>query len=86
MSAFFRAIRLLAIVSASVTVGRSPSGTFATMMPMAKIKLPRPPLPIATLTAKKSTPKKIAIPLMTRMKWCSSRRMGVSTSPVSLVS
>ena len=35
--AFFRAIRLTAIASERVTVGRRPSGTLATIMPIAKI-------------------------------------------------
>ena len=54
--------------SASVTVGSSPSGTLATMMPMAKIKLVMALFPVATLTRKKRTPSEIAIALMTSMK------------------
>ena len=39
MRAFFFAILLLAIVNESVTVGSSPSGTFATIIPMQKMRL-----------------------------------------------
>ena len=50
IKALFLAIRLLAIDNASVTVGSNPSGTFATMIPIANTKLYTGLLPIKKLT------------------------------------
>ena len=46
INAIFLAIRLEAMLRHKVTVGSNPSGTFATIMPMANIMLPIRRLPV----------------------------------------
>mmetsp|Transcript_10209 Transcript_10209/g.20412 ORF Transcript_10209/g.20412 Transcript_10209/m.20412 type:complete len:201 (+) Transcript_10209:494-1096(+) len=86
MRAFFFDIRLLAIVSDSVTVGNNPSGTFATMIPMAKTNELIAPFPVAMLIMKKTTPRNIAMVEMMVMNRCNSFLMGVVTLSASFVS
>ena len=55
-SALRRAMRCVPIARASVTVGSKPSGTLATMMPMAKMKFSQNGSPMNRPTAKNTTP------------------------------
>ena len=68
-----RAIRRDAIASASVTVGSRPSGTLATMMPMANTKLAQRDSPSASPITKTMTPTAMASTAMTRLSVDSSR-------------
>ena len=74
------------MVRAIVTVGSNPSGTFATMMPMAKTSDDIAPLPVATLMMKKVIPRNMAMAEIIVMNRWSSRLMGVMTVSASLVS
>ncbi len=85
ISAFFFAILWLPIASDRVTVGSSPSGTLAIMMPMANRKLCQKPLPIATPSPKKNTPVITAITATTLVALAISFCKGLgpdSTDPV----
>jgi hypothetical protein len=73
---FLRAMRWAAMASESVTVGNSPSGTFATMMPMAKIKLAQNGKPIARPRAKNTTPSTTESTATTRLTNAISRWRG----------
>ncbi len=84
--AFFRAIRWLPMASARVTVGRRPSGTLATMMPMAKIKFPQKSRPMKWPMPKKITPVIVAMAAMSRVTLTISFWRGespASTVPVN---
>ena len=84
ISALRFAMRCEPIASASVTVGSSPSGTFATMMPMAKMKVAQNGSPIAWPTKKKITPSASASPATMRLTRAISsleRRNRVGRSP-----
>ena len=59
-STFFEAILLAVSARLTVTVARSPSGTLATIIPIAKITLTIGSYPIINPAMKKVTPKKIA--------------------------
>ena len=50
-------MRCVAMASERVTVGSSPSGTLATMMPMANIALSQKGRPIAVPIAKNASPR-----------------------------
>ena len=74
--AFWRAIRCTLRARARVTVGNSPSGTLATMIPTAKIKLSSGPTPTnSRLRPKVSTPISTAMAVIVRTIWptCISR-------------
>ena len=74
---FFLARRCTAIDKDKVTVGNSPSGTFATIIPIAKIRLVQKGFPIACPTEKKITHRAIAIVVIIRTNLSSSSRIGV---------
>ncbi|MNE19592.1 hypothetical protein D3C80_1126800 [compost metagenome] len=76
ISAFCRAMRWVAMASARVTLGSRPSGTLATMMPMAKIRLPQSGRPSAWPSRKNSTPMAIASSASWRDRWMISRCRG----------
>jgi len=59
-SAFFFAMRCVAIASDSVTVGSNPSGTFATMMPIANTRFSQNDRPIICPIRKNRTPSSVA--------------------------
>ena len=61
MSALRLDMRWAAMASASVSVGRNPSGTKATMMPMAKVKFAQKESPMNRPTMKKTSPTSTAI-------------------------
>jgi len=84
--AFLFAILFEAIPRQSVTVGSSPSGTLATIMPMANIMLPMSLFPMSTPIMKNVTPRAMAIIEMILMKWFSSFLRGLAVSPIFFVS
>ena len=73
-------MRREAIASDSVKVGSSPSGTLATMMPMAKTKFVHRGTPSASPVANTSTPATAASTAMTRLSHVSSCCSGDGTS------
>jgi hypothetical protein len=77
-SALRLAIFFPEMAKASVTVGKRPSGTLATMIPIEKTRLFQNGLPTIKPVTKKKMPRQRAMALMTLTKWRSSRRMGVS--------
>ncbi|OPY22661.1 MAG: hypothetical protein A4E23_00702 [Methanomethylovorans sp. PtaU1.Bin073] len=85
ISAFLFAILLEARLKARVTVGSKPSGTLATMIPIAKIRFSRKVSCTKKPTKKKDIPNKIAIKEMTLIKLFNSFFKGVSTDEVRLV-
>ncbi len=85
MRAFLFAILLEARLRARVTVGSKPSGTFATIIPIAKIRFISNVSCTKNPTKKKDIPKKIAIEEMILIKLFSSFLKGVSTDEVRLV-
>ena len=66
--AFLFAMRSDAMLRESVTVGSRPSGTFATIMPMANIMPARSVSPESMLMPKNTVPRVMAIIEMIRMK------------------
>ncbi len=86
ISAFFLAMRLLPMVNARVTVGNNPSGTLATIIPIANIRLAIMAFSNTRLTRKKVTPSMIAMVLITLINRFNSFLIGVSVSSVSWVS
>ena len=60
ISALRRAMRCVAMASDSVTVGSRPSGTLATMMPMANIRLAQNGSPRKNPIRKNATPSAVA--------------------------
>ena len=86
ISALRLAMRCEPIASASVTVGSSPSGTFATMMPMAKMKFSQNDSPIARPMKKKITPSASASPATMRLTRTISICSGEIVSAVAWVS
>jgi hypothetical protein len=79
-------MRVALMASDSVSVGRSPSGTRATITPTANRKPARTGVPRARDTPKKTTPVPTAKPPMVRTDRLRSSRRGVgrrATSPVS---
>ena len=79
------AMRWLASTSASVSVGSRPSGTIATMMPMAKMNAFQNGTPAKRPTAKKSRPIPTATIPITRLRCAISVRSGETTSPAVCV-
>ena len=74
-----RTIRRTPIASARVTVGNRPSGTSATIMPIAKIKLSLISMPTSReVSTKTRLPMVRAIAVITRTIWvtCTSRVLG----------
>ena len=61
------AIRCVDMASANVRVGSNPSGTRATMIPIAKIKFSQNDSPIACPIKKKTTPNEKAMPTTIRL-------------------
>src|SRR5574340_514419 len=59
-SAFFLAMRCVAIASDSVTVGSKPSGTFATMMPIANTRFSQNDSPTVCPIRKNTAPSSVA--------------------------
>ena len=85
-SARRRAIRCVARASESVTVGRRPSGTIATMTPMAKTKRSLKPMPSWPATRKNVPPIPIEISATRWVTLFSSRCSGLGSSRVCCVS
>ena len=85
ISAFFFAILWLPIASDSVTVGRSPSGTLAIIIPMAKIKFSQKVRPIKFPIKKKEMPRDRAITATTLVTLTISRCKGLSASSIPVV-
>ena len=79
------AIRWAAMASARVTVGSRPSGTLATMMPMAKVKLIQNGRSINQPMAKKAMPSATASRATRRDTRSISRCSGEAVSPVLCV-
>jgi len=75
---FFTAIRWAVRVRETVTVARRPSGTFATMIPIANTTLSIGSSPNMKPSMKKVTPRMIATVLIILMKWLISLLIGVS--------
>ena len=82
-SALRRAMRWVAIASDRVTVGSSPSGTLATMMPMAKMALSQNGRPMARPMPKKTRPSAEAKTATSRDRRAISRCRGEPPSPPS---
>ena len=72
-----RARRWAARTSDKVSVGNSPSGTMATMIPIEKIRSRHKGMPITAPTAKKPMPMAIANAAIMWLRRASSRRIGV---------
>ncbi len=79
-SALRRAMRCEAMASERVTVGSRPSGTLATMMPMAKRRFSHGSSPSPRPRRKKTTPSTVASPATIRPRRTISRCRGVSSS------
>ena len=80
MSTLRRAMRRVASTRASVSVGSSPSGTMATMMPIAKMKAFQNGTPLNRPTPKKSTPISTARIPIHRLRCSISARKGDTAS------
>ena len=78
---FFAANLLAVSDNATVTVAKSPSGTFATIIPIAKTKLDIIPYPKAIPKLKNNIPIAIAITDINLIKALSSFLKGVSSEP-----
>ena len=76
MSTLRLAMRCAASTSDNVSVGSRPSGTMATMMPIAKIRSFQNGTPMAAATAKNSTPIATARTAISRLNRASSLRSG----------
>ena len=79
------AMRCVAIASDSVTVGSRPSGTLATMMPMAKSRFSQAGSPSAWPMKKKATPSPVASAATMRESRAISRCSGELGSPTVCV-
>jgi hypothetical protein len=79
------AMRWLASTSASVSVGSRPSGTMATMMPMAKTNAFQNGTPAKRPTTKKRSPIPTATIPITRLRCAISLRSGETASPAVCV-
>ena len=77
---FFVYMRLAVSVRQTVTVASSPSGTFATMIPIMKTRLVTASWPMPNAAAKKLIPKANAIAEMIWMKWWISLLIGVCSA------
>ena len=77
---FFVYIRLAVSVRQTVTVASSPSGTFATMIPIIKTNEVTASWPMPKAAAKNEIPKAKAIAEMIWMKWWISLLMGVCSA------
>ncbi len=75
--------RVGASTSARVSVGSNPSGTMATMSPMAKMKSSQGGTPRTQPIAKNTSPIRIARIAIHRLRWAISRRKG--ETPTRLV-
>eukprot|EP00732_Lithocolla_globosa_P001944 Lithocolla_globosa_v1_NODE_1120_length_2855_cov_77.670357.p5 type:complete len:110 gc:universal NODE_1120_length_2855_cov_77.670357:1684-2013(+) len=83
-STFFSAIRVAVRLRDTVTVASSPSGTFATMMPIMKSRACRKsPVLRARARMKKVTPNVMAMAAMILTKWWISRSMLVGRFSVA---
>ena len=81
-SALRFAIRCVASASESVTVGSSPSGTSATVTPIANTKRSVRPIPASVATTKNSPPIATASSATIRVRWSSSRSSGLRSRRV----
>ena len=73
-------MRCTLMASDRVTVGSNPSGTLATMMPIAKIRLSWLPMPTSQWLSRKITapsPRAMAVIVRTIWATCSSRVLGL---------
>ena len=80
MSTLRFAMRWFASTSARVSVGRSPSGTMATMMPIAKMKAFQKGMPISQPSEKKDRPISTARIAVRRLRCAISVRSGETSS------
>ena len=80
MSTLRLAMRWVASTSAKVNVGSSPSGTMATMMPIAKMKAFQKGMPIIRPSEKNETPISTARIAVKRLKCAISFRSGETSS------
>ena len=79
------AMRWVASTSARVSVGSSPSGTMATMMPIAKMKAFQNGMPIIQPSEKNERPISTARIAIRRLKCAISLRSGETSSPAVCV-